>query len=68
LHYDPNPPATARKTPPAHVSNTTHPQTSQRPRRSFLAWPAWQRMLAVLPVLGLLWLGVLWAQMEAAPW
>ena len=43
-------------------------RTVPRPRRSFIAWPAWQRVLAILPVLGLLWLGVLWAGMESAPW
>ncbi|MDB5931885.1 MAG: hypothetical protein JWR60_3592 [Polaromonas sp.] len=35
---------------------------------SVLAWPAWLRLLAVLPAVVLLWLGVLWAQAEAAPW
>ena len=35
---------------------------------SVLAWPAWLRVLAVLPAVALLWLGVAWAQMEAAPW
>ena len=40
-----------------------------RPRRpSVLAWPAWLRVLAVLPAVALLWLAVAWAQMEAAPW
>ncbi len=37
-------------------------------RGSVLAWPAWLRVLAVLPVLVLLWLAVAWAQLEAAPW
>jgi hypothetical protein len=37
-------------------------------RRSVLSWPAWLRMLAVLPLVLLLWLGVAWAQMEVAPW
>jgi hypothetical protein len=32
-----------------------------------LAWPAWWRVLAVLPALVLLWLAVLWASVEAAP-
>jgi hypothetical protein len=32
-----------------------------------LAWPAWLRVLAVLPALVLLWLAVLWATLEAAP-
>lgn len=35
---------------------------------SVLAWPAWLRVLAVLPALVLLWLAVAWAQLEAAPW
>ncbi|MCP5280161.1 MAG: hypothetical protein H6930_00920 [Rhodoferax sp.] len=43
-------------------------RTPVRLRRSFLAWPAWQRVLAVLPALGLLWLAVLWASMDSLPW
>jgi hypothetical protein len=35
--------------------------------RSVLAWPAWLRVLAVLPVLGLLWLGVAWALVDVVP-
>jgi hypothetical protein len=35
---------------------------------SVLGWPAWQRMLAVLPVLALLWLAVWWASAEVKPW
>ena len=31
---------------------------------SFLAWPAWLRVLAVLPVLVFLWLAVVWACAE----
>ena len=30
-------------------------------RLSILAWPVWGRILVVLPVCILLWLGVLWA-------
>jgi hypothetical protein len=45
---------------------------SPRPTRplasSVLAWPAWLRVLAVLPALALLWLAVAWAQLEVAPW
>lgn len=41
--------------------------TPPPPRRSLLAWPAWLRVLAVLPALVLLWLGVLWATLEAVP-
>lgn len=36
-------------------------------RSSVLAWPAWLRVLVVAPLLALLWLGVWWARMEAAP-
>jgi len=38
--------------------------------RSVLAWPAWQRVLAVLPVLLALWLAVCWANAGAGavPW
>jgi len=35
---------------------------------SVLGWPAWQRVLAVLPVLLLLWLAVAWASREVQPW
>ena len=35
---------------------------------SVLAWPAWLRVLAVLPAVALLWLAVAWAQLEVAPW
>ena len=48
------------------MPNTAPPPESRR--RTFLAWPAWQRVLAVLPALALLWLGVLWATMESVPW
>ncbi|WP_158081234.1 hypothetical protein [Rhodoferax fermentans] len=37
-------------------------------RSSVLGWPAWQRLLLVLPVLLLLWLAVLWASAEVQPW
>jgi hypothetical protein len=39
-----------------------------RVQRSLLAWPAWLRVLAVLPAVALLWLAVVWASLEAAPW
>jgi hypothetical protein len=35
---------------------------------SVLGWPGWQRVLAVLPVLLLLWLAVAWASAEVQPW
>ena len=41
---------------------------SQGARRSVLAWPAWLRVLAVLPAVALMWLAVLWAKLEAAAW
>ncbi|MES2945540.1 MAG: hypothetical protein V4772_21950 [Pseudomonadota bacterium] len=42
--------------------------TQKKYRHSVLAWPAWRRVLAVLPAVVLLWLAVWWAQLEAAPW
>jgi hypothetical protein len=36
-------------------------------RSSVLAWPAWLRVMAITPLLFLLWLGVWWASLEAAP-
>jgi hypothetical protein len=35
--------------------------------RSVLAWPAWLRVLTLLPALVLLWLAVLWASVEVVP-
>jgi len=35
---------------------------------SVLAWPAWLRMLAILPAILVLWLGVLWALAGELPW
>ena len=35
---------------------------------SVLAWPAWLRVLAVVPALVLLWLAVAWAFAEVVPW
>lgn len=62
---------------PLDVRMHTHSLTSAAPagsarrarvRRSLLAWPAWLRVLAVLPAVALLWLAVAWASVEAAPW
>jgi hypothetical protein len=36
--------------------------------RSVLAWPAWLRVLAVLPAVALLWLAVAWANLGLSPW
>jgi hypothetical protein len=66
---------TASKSLPAFfLENNMTPDLSDapppaRPRLpSVLAWPAWLRVLAVLPAVALLWLAVVWAQLEAAPW
>jgi hypothetical protein len=56
------------------TGETMKPDISPAPRivrpgmPSVLAWPAWLRMLAVLPAVALLWLAVTWARLEAAPW
>lgn len=47
-----------------HLSTTT----ALSPVTSVLGWPAWQRVLAVLPLLLLMWLAVWWASAEVAPW
>lgn len=44
-----------------------HLARPQFPAPSVLAWPAWLRVLAVLPALALLWGAVLWAGVEATP-
>ncbi len=36
--------------------------------RSVLAWPAWLRVAAVLPVVLALWLALFWANAGAALW
>ncbi|MDD2919148.1 hypothetical protein [Rhodoferax sp.] len=36
--------------------------------RSVLAWPAWLRVLAVLPVVLALWLAVWWANAGVVAW
>lgn len=44
------------------------PSDTSRPYRfipSVLGWPAWLRVLAVLPAVALLWLAVAWACLEA---
>ena len=37
-------------------------------QRSLLAWPAWLRAVALVPLVILLWLGVAWASLDAVPW
>ena len=51
----------------AHA-HTTHQPTHAVQRRSVLAWPAWLRVLAVLPVVLALWLAVAWANMGLPAW
>jgi hypothetical protein len=55
----------------AHESVHTHaghPETKPNRRLSVLAWPAWRRILGVLPLVIALWLAVWWANMGASPW
>ena len=49
------------------MTRPSFPTFTQALRSSVLAWPAWLRALAVAPLLALLWLGVLWASVEAVP-
>ena len=52
---------------PPQASRPDRPPSKSLPF-SVLAWPAWLRVLAVLPAVALLWLAVGWAQLEVAPW
>jgi hypothetical protein len=49
-------------------SHALSPVTWPTRRLSVLAWPAWRRVLAVLPLVIALWLAVWWANMAANPW
>lgn len=42
---------------------------AEKPRAAFsvFAWPAWLRVLVLMPLLALLWAGVFWALPGAAP-
>ncbi|MFT4990865.1 MAG: hypothetical protein ACI9LD_000040 [Polaromonas sp.] len=51
-----------------HASSGTRVSAHHVSRPSLLAWPAWLRVLAILPVVALLWTGVAWALTPAAPW
>lgn len=57
--------------PHRHDHDSPHSHAGQ-PRAkstlSLLAWPAWRRVLAVLPLVLALWLAVGWANMGASPW
>jgi hypothetical protein len=53
--------------PHQHRHRHHHGLPAERPirlRGSVLSWPAWKRVLAVLPLCLLLWLGVMWALAE----
>jgi len=45
-----------------------HPVAKPTRRLSVLAWPAWRRVLTVVPVVMALWLAMWWANMGASPW
>lgn len=47
----------------SHSPHSFHPKS-----RSVLAWPAWLRVLTVLPAVALLWLAVAWAAWGTYPW
>lgn len=60
---------------PTHAAPALAKATSVNPAllnapliTSVLGWPAWLRVLAVLPVIVLMWLAVAWASAEVAPW
>ena len=51
-----------------HVEDKSASKRLPKPTRSVLAWPAWLRVLAVLPLVLLLWLAVLWANEGVGLW
>jgi len=61
----------SRQAPHSHLAQADDKFTSKRlakPARSVLAWPAWLRVAAMLPLVLLLWLAVLWANEGARLW
>jgi hypothetical protein len=52
----------------ARADTKPAPQGLQVFRGSSLGWPAWLRVLLVLPLVALLWLGVWWAMAGVKPW
>jgi type VI protein secretion system component VasF len=52
---------------PQHAHSSSGDRASSR-YTSLLAWPAWLRVLAILPAIVLLWLGVAWALTPPTPW
>ena len=65
-----HPPATHNNAAPGQVAESHHSLSAEARglTGSVLGWPAWQRVLVVLPVLLLLWLAVAWASREVQPW
>ncbi len=73
MSTDPHPHTHAAGHSHDHAHHPSHSQPLQaasrpKPARSVLAWPAWLRVLAVLPVVMALWLAVIWANEGAALW
>lgn len=62
--------------PESHHTHSHSPAHSHAPERSprvtqprsVLAWPAWLRVVAVLPLVLGLWLAVWWANAGVSPW
>ena len=52
----------------AHYPSGVRASSRYASRPSLLAWPAWLRVIAILPAVALLWVGVAWALAPAAPW
>jgi len=64
-------PGLPQSAPHRHLGRADDKTTSKRlvkSTRSVLAWPAWLRVAAVLPLVLLLWLAVLWANEGIVPW
>ncbi|MDR3370764.1 hypothetical protein [Rhodoferax sp.] len=59
---------TARQNAGHPHAHGAHSPVAMSPINSVLGWPAWQRVLAVLPLLLLMWLAVWWTSAEVAPW
>lgn len=54
---------------PNHLhGHAAHPHATPAHRLSVLGWPAWLRVVAVLPVVMTLWLAVAWANMGLPAW
>ena len=66
--HDTHRPGQAPALVPTNPTSASPAWLSRPPVTSVLGWPAWLRVLAVLPVIVLLWLAVAWASAEVAPW